>query len=287
MSCEEMVHLPASLAPVPRSVSVGGRLALFFYGTGPFVAVFFALLGMFLLGKCNYRDYILDFEPVSERGIITSFEETRMNANKRHVYRVQFEIPGLAEAQVRYTFRRFEPGYTCDMERHQSTRFGTIYRPVETTLGEFGRDWVFLAISSLFTLGAGGLSVYMIRKGVKILHTLRYGNPIYVRETERRDTGLRVNGMPVFRVVFRGVSEEGTSCEHTVKTVNVKLLDENRDFWLLVDQTGYVVWLDHFLERFQLTRSGDFRLKFGTVVRFLIVATVEVGAVGLFWKYGI
>ncbi|MDO4629949.1 MAG: hypothetical protein Q4C70_12270, partial [Planctomycetia bacterium] len=189
------------------------------------------------------------------------------------------ETPSYTEMPTVYSLQKLQSGNLCALERCQSIFFGTIYHPIGTSLGKCGKSWLFLVITLGACIALSLITIILwkvqLSSAFANLRVLRYGKPIRVQETERHDTGRYARYQSIYRIVFRGSWEDRTPYEYVRETSETDIFDERKEHWLLVHQEDGL-FFEEILKMYRITENGKFRLKFGVLVRFLLLIILGI-----------
>jgi hypothetical protein len=192
------------LAPPPRPVSLGARLAVIFHGGIQIIALIASFGFLFFWIFAFDSELVTRFEfrgPVEQvTGTVTAVRATNASENKRRVRAVDFtyESGGTARRGTSYTVRAVPPeGSEVPVEylrdRPQIARIQGLRRRT------FGDASAFVAI---FPAIASVLFFIMLARSIGRAGLLAAGHLGYAKLVAKEPTGAKVNNKRVYKLTF-------------------------------------------------------------------------------------
>lgn len=208
---------------------------LFFFAFGfIFVLVF--------LTQADFQSFRFDNHPPTVKGVVTHIERTSSSENGKNIYAYYYKC-SLGEGVSYESYVDIKEGAQVDIEYISSNP--KIHRIKGMRTKPFGMVILFVLI---FPLVGAFLAFIGIKKGLKAVHILEYGEIGYGKYLRSEPTNVRINKQPQYKMFFEFQSKDGKTHQAVATThLTHKLTDEQfEQLFYLPDNPDKNFLIDEF-----------------------------------------
>jgi hypothetical protein len=272
----------------PRHVPAGTKLHLLFGGfLNQFGWIFFGFGLIFvwtftleadLTGWLVFRGKLQ-----TAPGVITTSTETNMSVNERPVYRYDYRF---SHDGVDYTGRSYQTGGGIKDNRAVTVEFpaespenSRIQGMRRGMIGLFGLMPVIFPVIGLCFMAGG------IRKGVKAIRLLRYGELAGGQLVDKQRTGVEINHQPEYKLTYAFTAADGQSYQAVAKDHQPARLEDEAVEPLLYDsmKPTDAVLLDNLPGWPRVDGMGQIVTQGRALPVLLLLPLATVAGHGVYW----
>ncbi len=287
-----------SLRRGPRRIPLSTRLVVVFGGGFAFFGWFFFAFGMVFVwvfaGNADWSSVVYFHGPMQRTpGQVTGSLETGFSqGGGKHrrgtpIYAMEyrFNLHG-----ANYEGTSYQHGGGKSAGDAVSVEF-PVGRPEVSRIVGTRRAPFSMAAAFVFIFPAIGLATVLpgIWRGMRGLRLLAHGEPVRGRLVRKEPTSVKLNKLPVYKLVFQFTDALGQVREVTTKTHQTQRLEDDAAEQIFYDPQNpdQAVLLDSLPGRRYLGERGEMRpAGFGAALRVMLLPLVALAvvAVGCWWK---